>query len=341
LLLQTASNISHALDNFSLHRQREQAQAQVHQAQRLTQAFIDHLPGTVFLKDPNLRLLMVNRYLAQSLGVEASKLIGRNNEALFPPAFAQAANALDRAVLDSGKSQTVAQTFMDQHLETRLFVVDDGEGQRLLGGISLDVTGQHLEAMRTHSLLALQEMAGRLDEHALLTQGLEMAQQLTLSQIGFLHFVNEDQETLELATWTAGALQGCTAAYDNHYPISAAGVWADCFRTRAPVVVNDYNNGTTSHGLPPGHAQLSRFISVPVIEGQSVWMMLGVGNKSTDYTQTDVETLQLLGNDLWRMARRGRAEHALQQRLSELCSRRLNIDPPCRSNIDPGRVVAF
>jgi NADPH:quinone reductase-like Zn-dependent oxidoreductase len=26
---------------------------------------------------------------------------------------------------------------------------------------------------------------------------------------------------------------------------------------------------------------------------------------------------------------------------SQACSRRLNIDPPCRSNIDPGRVVAF
>ena len=318
LLLQMASNISYALDNFAHHRQREQAEAQARHAQRLTQAFIDQLPGTVFLKDDQLRLLMVNRHLAQSLGTEPGALIGRNNEQLFPPDFAEAANALDRAVLASGSSQTVSQTFQDQHLETRLFVVDSGEGQRLLGGISLDVTDQHHDHQRTQALLALQEMAVRLDERTLLTQGLETVERLTHSQIGFLHFVNTDQETLELVTWTGGALRGCTAAHDSHYPISAAGVWADCFRQRAPVVVNDYAGLTHKHGLPPGHAALQRFVSVPVIEGERVCMMLGVGNKASAYTQTDVETLQLLGNDLWRMAQRTRAEQALQQRLREL-----------------------
>jgi hypothetical protein len=27
--------------------------------------------------------------------------------------------------------------------------------------------------------------------------------------------------------------------------------------------------------------------------------------------------------------------------LEQVCQRRLNIDPPCRSNIDPGRVAEF
>jgi two-component system NtrC family sensor kinase len=167
-------------------------------------------------------------------------------------------------------------------------------------------------------LLALQELADQLDERSLLTQGLESAERLTESKIGFLHFVNDDQETLELVTWTGGALRGCTAAYDNHYPISSAGIWADCFRNRAPMVVNDYATHTIKKGLPDGHAHLERFVSVPVIEGQRVCMMLGVGNKATAYTPTDVDTLQLIGNDLWRMARRRRAEQALQQRLHEL-----------------------
>jgi PAS domain S-box-containing protein len=318
LLRQMASNISYALDNMAHRRQLEQAEAQARQAQRLTQAFIDQLPGTVFLKDANLRLLMVNRHLAQALGAEARDLIGRNNDQIFPPEFAAAANALDRTVLDSGTHQTVAQTFHAQHLETRLFVVDDDNGQHLLGGISLDVTDQHNDNERTQSLLALQEVAVDLDERALLTQGLEMVERLTHSQIGFLHFVNPDQETLELVTWTGGALRGCTAAYDNHYPISSAGVWADCFRQRAPVVVNDYATLPHKHGLPAGHTPLQRFVSVPIIEVGRVCMMLGVGNKTVDYTQSDVETLQLIGNDLWRMTRRSRAEQALQQRLHEL-----------------------
>ncbi len=318
MLVQMAANIGYALDNFARNRQRDEAEAQAKRAQRLTQAFIDQLPGTVFLKDANLRLLMVNRYLAQSLGADAASLIGRNNEQLFPGPFAEAANALDRAVLASGMNQTVPQTFQDRHVETRLFVVDGGQGQRLLGGISLDVTDQHHDNERTQALLDLQEMAVRLDERTLLTQGLETVERLTHSRIGFLHFVNNDQETLELVTWTGGALKGCTAAHDSHYPISSAGVWADCFRNRGPVVVNDYDSLAHKHGLPTGHTALQRFVSVPVIEGERVCMMLGVGNKSSDYTQTDVDTLQLLGNDLWRMTQRTRAEQALQQRLHEL-----------------------
>lgn len=317
-LLELATNLGFALDTFSSQRTPPRTAAQANQAQRLTQAFMDNLPGTVFLKDSHLRLLMVNRHLAQSLGVPADDLIGRNNEQLFPPDFAQAANQLDRSVLATGQSQTVAQVFRDRHVDTRLFVVDDGEGHRLLGGISLDATNRFHEHQRTQALLALQELATQLDERSLLTQGLESAEQLTNSQIGFLHFVNDDQETLELVTWTSGALRGCTAAHDSHYPISSAGIWADCFRNRSPMVVNDYAAHTVKKGLPEGHAHLERFVSVPVIEGERVCMMLGVGNKSSDYSQTDVETLQLLGNDLWRIARRRRVEQSLQQRLQEL-----------------------
>jgi two-component system NtrC family sensor kinase len=317
-LVELATNMCFALGNFARHKEHDRVASRAQQAQRLTQAFMDNLPGTVFLKDSNLRLLKVNRHLAQSLGIAQNELIGRNNEQLFPPDFAEAANQLDRAVLASGKSQTIPQTLMDRHVETRLFVVDDGDGNRMLGGISLDVTDRFHEYERTQALLALQKLADQLDERSLLTQGLESAERLTESKIGFLHFVNDDQETLELVTWTGGALRGCTAGYDNHYPISSAGIWADCFRNRAPMVVNDYATHTIKKGLPDGHAHLERFVSVPVIEGQRVCMMLGVGNKATAYTPTDVDTLQLIGNDLWRMARRRRAEQALQQRLHEL-----------------------
>lgn len=285
---------------------------------QLMQAFVDLLPGSVFMKDENLRLVMLNQELARNLGRDRSDLIGATNAQLFPPEFAQAASELDHAVLRSGVTQVVTQTLQDQAWETRLFLVTHPTGKKFLGGISLDVTEHWLNTARTQALLDLHGMASQLDERALLTQGLEMAENLTRSDIGFLHFVNEDQETLELVTWTAGALRGCTAAHDSHYPISAAGIWADCFRQREPVVVNDYASFPDKKGLPAGHATLNRFISIPVIEGTRVWMMLGVGNKQTDYTDTDVQTLQLLGNDLWRMAQRRREEKLRQQRVADL-----------------------
>ena len=57
---------------------------------------------------------------------------------------------------------------------------------------------------------------------------------------------------------------------------------------------------------------LVRLISVPVMEGGEVRMMTGVGNKATLYDANDVETVQLLGNEAWRIVRRQRAEKALR-----------------------------
>jgi signal transduction histidine kinase len=61
-------------------------------------------------------------------------------------------------------------------------------------------------------------------------------------------------------------------------------------------------------------------ISVPIIENGKVRLMLGVGNKETHYDDSDVETLTLLGNDLWRIARRVRLEADLVERVNDLTS---------------------
>lgn len=123
----------------------------------------------------------------------------------------------------------------------------------MLGGISLDVNERVEAAALTKALLRINELGGRLPEKEFLKEGLELAEMLTHSTMGFLHFVNDDQETLELITWTSSTLRGCQAAFDAHYPISSAGIWADCFRQRKPVVFNDYAAYDHKKGLPQGH----------------------------------------------------------------------------------------
>ncbi len=298
--------------------ERRMLEAKVHQSQQLMQRFIDQLPGTAFVKDSSLRLLMANRQLGALLGVAPESLIGKSAHDIFPQDFADFVTLLDREVLEAGEHRVFEETFQDRHNETSMFVIDDGAGHRFLGGLSLDITDRYRAKERTAALLRINALAGELPEKELLTAGLELVEKLTDSKIGFLHFVNEDQETLELVTWTAGALKGCTAAYDTHYPVSQAGIWADSMRNRAPAIFNDYASHFAKHGLPEGHAPMTRLISVPVLEGGLVRMMLGVGNKATNYESFDVESLQLLGNDLWRIARRGRLEASLKNRVDEL-----------------------
>ena len=162
--------------------------------------------------------------------------------------------------------------------------------------------------LRLQAMFEMSQQAATMGERELLQHGIEQAVRLTGSQIGYLHFINEDQETIQLITWSQETLAHCQAVYDDHYPVSQAGVWADTVRSGRPVVHNDYQALPQRKGYPPGHAHLVRHLGVPVVEGGKVRMILGVGNSPTDYDETDVRELELVGHDLWRIYTRRRAE---------------------------------
>ena len=171
-------------------------------------------------------------------------------------------------------------------------VFESASGKQMSCMILRDLTEQlqsqaqlERKSLLSEALLNLSAAAESMSERAFMQHGQELAEKLTGSQIAFIHIVHEDQETIELVAWSKATLANyCTAAYDNHYPVSQAGIWADALRQRAPVVINDYATAPGKHGLPAGHAHLQRLISVPVMDGGLVRMMTGVGNKATAYT---------------------------------------------------------
>ncbi len=152
-----------------------------------------------------------------------------------------------------------------------------------------------------------------LDE--LLQATLDEAEILTESRIGFYHFLAADQETLLLQMWSHNTLAHmCTAeGKGSHYSISQAGVWVECVRERRPIIHNDYAAlpETRRKGLPAGHAPVTRELVVPVFRGEQIVAILGVGNKSTDYDQTDVAMVERLADLAWDTVGRKRAEEAL------------------------------
>ena len=144
----------------------------------------------------------------------------------------------------------------------------------------------------------------------LLQATLDAAELFTGSNIGFFHFVDPDQENLHLQTWSTNTLKHmCTAEGKGaHYPVSEAGIWADCVRERRAVLVNDYPRHPAKHGMPDGHAPVSRVANVPVIQGGRIVAVIGVGNKLTDYTDEDVTLLTELATMAMEVVDRRRAE---------------------------------
>jgi two-component system NtrC family sensor kinase len=290
---------------------------QVRSSREQLRQFLDHLPGSAYLKDADSRVMLASMGFKRLFGTDPRDMVGRRSDEIFPGELGRKIIEDDRRILASGKTEVIEEKLGGRIYESTKFVIHE-QGKAYLGGITLDETARARNRKRVEALLALVTEQGMMEERAFLTFGLEKAEALTDSRIGFLHFVNEDQESIELVTWTEGALKGCQAGYDSHYPISQAGIWADCFRERKPVVFNDYAGYVAKRGLPTGHARLDRLISVPVIEEGMVRMMMGVGNKDGDYDAFDIESVQLIGNDLWRIVRRGRLENEMKTQLERI-----------------------
>ncbi|MGD0283585.1 MAG: GAF domain-containing protein [Dissulfurispiraceae bacterium] len=173
-----------------------------------------------------------------------------------------------------------------------------------------------LDEERLQTLLKLSLMVVK-SEKELTDFALEESVRLTKSKGGYLHFFNEDEQTIQLYSWSKDVLKICTVAEAHHYPLDAAGVWADSIRLRRPVIHNDYQNLPDKKGYPEGHFHLFRHLGIPIFDGEHIVGVTGVGNKETPYDESDVRQITLFMHKLWGI---------LKQRLSEAERMRLILE---------------
>ncbi|MDP3430593.1 MAG: GAF domain-containing protein, partial [Desulfomicrobium sp.] len=180
-----------------------------------------------------------------------------------------------------------------------IFAVDLTERKRRE---MLLVARQHLgEYAINHSLKDLLRMA--LDE----------AEGLTGSGLSFLHFLDENQQTMTMQAWSTKTLRTGFMVPEKHLPYDLihSGVWADCVRLRRAVVHNDYASLDHRKGMPPGHPALIRLLLLPVFRAEEIVAIFAVGNKGSDYTAEDVQALTELGTLLWDILEYKRAQEEL------------------------------
>ncbi|MFZ2959055.1 MAG: response regulator [Candidatus Ozemobacteraceae bacterium] len=187
------------------------------------------------------------------------------------------------------------------------------KGQSALFGTLRDITERKQTENLIHARLELMQYSESHSLAEMLQKALDQVGTLTNSPIGFYHFVESDQKNLSLQAWSTRTLQEfCQAkGIGLHYPIEKAGVWADCALSKHPIIHNDYASLPHRKGMPEGHAQVTRELVVPILRNNNVVAILGVGNKSDDYVEADVELVTYFADMAWEITERKRSEVAL------------------------------
>lgn len=306
----------------ALRESRETHAAERAALERHYKTLILNAPDIIFLFDEAGDIIEASLQAVAAYGYEPGELLKKNVSDLRAP---DALDTLEHDWLVSESPAGVRFETTHRRRDGSTFPVEvtskaiEVAGRRFRQSFVRDITERKREELRIRALLEMSESADRLQEKPLLQKGLDVLEKLTDSRIGFLHFVNANQDEIELVTWTTDTMAHyCKAAFDSHYPVSQAGIWADSIRQKRSVVVNDYARASGRKGLPDGHARLDRFVSVPVIVGGLVRMIVGVGNAEREYDNRDVETVRLFANDMHRIVEHKRAEQHVRKQVTSL-----------------------
>ncbi len=301
-------------------------------------ALIDALPDLVWLKDRQGVYLACNHRFERYLGADENEIVGKTDFDFMDAQLAETYCEQDQKAMSTGQrftSEEQACFTDDGHIE-QLEIIKvpmfqpDGE---LLGvlGVGRDITQRKLNdefmLLQTHRAEAIQKLsliAEKREENAFIRAGLDLLEDLTYSCVSFLHFCESEDKSTESTIWSERTLdEYFDATGGAHLLIDEVGICADARRELTTVMFNDYSDYKHQHGLPKGNTELKRMICVPVVDDGKVIVVVGIGNRDSDYTGLEAETAQLIANEMWRIIQRRRLE-SKSARFSRVLENSLN-----------------
>jgi PAS domain S-box-containing protein/putative nucleotidyltransferase with HDIG domain len=296
---------------------------------KLKERLLDGASDSIFLHDLEGHFIYVNEAAWRGRGYERAALLGKDVGALMAPDYAATRGKILQDLHAQGEitfeSAHVRKDGSIMPVEIHARFIDLGD-RRLILSVARDISERkkaEAEVKRNEArlagLLRISQYASTSIQE-LLDYALDEAIALTDSQIGYIYFYDETRQQFTLNTWSKNMMQQCAIANPQTiYHLEKTGLWGEAVRQAGPVVVNDFQQPhLLKKGYPPGHANLDKFLTVPIFHQGRIVAVAGVANKAIDYEDADVKQLTLMMEVVWQIVERQRAEAEVQHSLEKL-----------------------
>ncbi|MBN2281548.1 MAG: PAS domain S-box protein [Candidatus Marinimicrobia bacterium] len=298
---------------------RSDAEQTIRKSEELLSTLFKSMPDIVIRADLSGVIIYANDALEKLTGLKPENFIGRPVFEFIHPEDREKAYRLSKEMFDhylgAENYQFVIPSGKKFYAEINGDVLRDEKGVPFeLVYICRDITERKYEEDIQKTQLALIEYSNNHDVRELLVKFLDEAEKITESQIGFYHFVDDDQKNLSLQAWSTNTWEKYCRVPDfpSHYAIENAGVWVDCIKEKKPVIHNDFEKLPHKKGMPAGHATVTREVVVPVFRHKKAVAILGVGNKPDNYDERDVTAVAKLADLAWEIVERKLYEKKVQ-----------------------------
>ena len=277
------------------------------ESNKLLSDFLNSSCDMIYLKDDRLRHVYANKALADFLEKQPFELIGKDDFELYPAAMAQHCRETDLEVINSKSRSITEEIIFDKTFETVKFPVSYPNGTSGVGAFIKEITDQKRQEESLKRQIHRQNTLTKIfvknfeTERELLDYSLNRALELTGSQYGNIYFYNEETCEFTLCSCTIDVMNDCALSINKaKHKFDNTSIWSEVVNKRKPIVINDTASpNALKIGYPKGHVNLINFMSVPIIVDDKIVAVAGLGNKSTNYTNFDINDTIILMQSTW------------------------------------------
>ena len=295
--------------------ERKRAEYALRESEKKFRSITEQMAEVVFVADNSGCLTFVSPAIEKIFGYTSQEVVGHPfTEYLVEDEIPRSVAVFNDAILHQTMRQVLEFRYRKKngsvfYGEINLHYFHE-EGSSGIIGLIQDITERKRNDAVKEFRFRLLMLPDSCSIEEVLRSTLDEAERLTESSIGFFHFVEADQMTISLQVWSTSTeknscrVEGCP----GHYPLNDAGVWADAIRERRALIHNHFDELPNRNGMPKGHALVKRELVVPIMRGEKIVAIIGIGNKTEDYDQEDVKLLSALASIAWDIIGRKQVE---------------------------------